>query len=84
MMRGIVVGLPIDRATRATVKACDPTGRRFQMTAEGLLARVWQHENDHLDGRLIIDYMDTQAELVNRKAIKALKATYEAARLDRR
>ena len=54
------------------------------MTAEGLLARVWQHENDHLDGRLIIDYMDTQAELVNRKALKALKAKYEAAQQDQR
>ena len=78
------VTVPIDRATRATVTACDLTGQRFQMTTEGLLARVWQHENDHLDGRLIVDYMDTQAELVNRKALKALKATYEAARHDKR
>lgn len=78
------VTVPIDRATRATLSACDPTGQRFQMTTEGLLARAWQHENDHLDGRLIIDYMDTQAELVNRRALKALKATYETARLDTR
>lgn len=78
------VTVPIDRAIRATVTACDPTGQRFQMTTEGLLARIWQHENDHLDGRLIVDYMDTQAELVNRKALKALKATYEAGRHDKR
>jgi len=74
------VSVPIDRATRATVAACDPTGQRFQMTAEGLLARIWQHENDHLDGKLIIDYMDTQAELVNRRILKALKATYDKRR----
>jgi len=73
------VNVPIDRATRATVQAHTPSGEPFQFTAEGFLARVWQHENDHLAGRLIIDYMDTQSELVNGRALKALRAKYKDA-----
>lgn len=45
----------VERSDKATVKAYDQTGRRFQKGAAGLLAQIFQHEIDHLDGILFID-----------------------------
>jgi peptide deformylase len=43
------------RALQVTVDAQDVTGKRLEVTGEGMLARVFQHETDHLDGVLFID-----------------------------
>jgi peptide deformylase len=45
----------IKRAKKATVKAYDENGVLFERGASGLLAQVFQHETDHLDGILFID-----------------------------
>ena len=45
----------VERAGRVEVRGLDPTGRPRHFEARGLLARVLQHEVDHLDGVLIID-----------------------------
>jgi peptide deformylase len=44
------------RATSATVEACDENGLKFSFGASGLLAQIFQHEIDHLDGILFIDH----------------------------
>jgi peptide deformylase len=46
----------IERYTEITVKGLDEKGEAIEMEATGLLARVLQHEIDHLNGKLIIDY----------------------------
>jgi len=46
----------IQRAKGVVLKAYDEKGTPFTIEAEGLLARCFQHEIDHLNGRLIIDY----------------------------
>ena len=46
------------RPLAVTVQAQDVTGRHFTIKADGLLARVIQHENDHLHGKLYIDHLD--------------------------
>ena len=43
------------RPERAVVKGLDRTGQEQQREAQGLLARAFQHEMDHLDGRVFID-----------------------------
>jgi len=48
----------ITRPARVTVQAFNEKGRPFTMDAEGLLARIIQHEYDHLDGILYIDRGD--------------------------
>ncbi len=68
------------RATRAVIDAFDTDGRPFQKTATDLVARIWQHEADHLDGRMITDNMSTTDEIVNRRAIKQLEADFAASR----
>jgi peptide deformylase len=47
----------IERAKKVTVRALDETGQTVEVTAEGLLGVALQHENDHLDGVLMIDHM---------------------------
>jgi len=51
--RGYVV-----RPNKVTVRARDRKGKTFEITGEGLLARAFCHEIDHLDGVLYIDKMD--------------------------
>lgn len=55
-VRGIYGTVP--RSQRATVKAHDENGKLFERGASGLLAQVFQHEVDHLNGILFIDKVD--------------------------
>ena len=48
----------VDRATRIRVRALDERGKRLDFEATGLLARIIQHEVDHLDGVVFIDRLD--------------------------
>jgi peptide deformylase len=54
----------VRRMTSVTVKAMDLNGRSVRIKAENYLARVLQHEIDHLDGILFVDRMDDSAELL--------------------
>lgn len=47
----------VERAEKITVTALDKNGERFSRSAEGLLAICIQHEIDHLDGKLFVDYL---------------------------
>jgi len=47
----------VPRAERVRVRALDREGQPFELDADGLLAVCIQHEIDHLDGRLFIDYL---------------------------
>jgi peptide deformylase len=49
------VVVPVERACSLTVEATSPEGEPLRVEAEGLEARVIQHELDHLDGVLIVD-----------------------------
>ncbi len=48
----------IERPCKVTVKGLDENGQAIEVEAKGLLARVLLHEIDHLNGKLIIDYMN--------------------------
>ena len=50
----------IQRPARVTVQALNERGRPFTLDADGLLARIIQHEYDHLDGILYIDRGDQE------------------------
>jgi len=47
----------VERADRIRVRALDRDGQPFELAAEGLLAVCIQHEIDHLDGKLFVDYL---------------------------
>jgi peptide deformylase len=64
----------IDRAALIRVRAFDPDGREFELTAEGMLAVCIQHEIDHLDGKLFVDYLsELKRERLKKKAVKKAK-----------
>lgn len=47
----------VPRYTKVRVKALDNDGRSFRVTAEGFLARIFQHEIDHTKGVVFIDHI---------------------------
>ena len=49
----------VDRPQKVKVKALDRDGKAYELIAEGLLAVCIQHECDHLNGKLFVDYLST-------------------------
>jgi peptide deformylase len=68
------------RFARVTCRWYDLEGHRMEMAAEGLMARIFQHETDHLNGRLIIDRMTPASRLSVRGRLKELEREYKAVR----
>ncbi len=64
----------IRRPMAAKLTATDLRGQPVTRRAEGFMARVWQHEFDHLNGVLIIDRMTPLDRIATRRALKALEA----------
>jgi len=60
----------VRRAERITVRALDAEGRPFTLEAEGLLAVCIQHEMDHLEGKVFVEYL---SRLKQQRIIKKLK-----------
>ena len=54
----------VTRRERVWVVAQDRHGKKFKVSGSGLLGRALQHELDHLDGKLYIDYLDSMDELI--------------------
>ncbi len=52
----------VPRYSKVRVRALDETGREIRMTAEGFLARVFQHEVDHTNGIVFIDHIKDNHE----------------------
>jgi len=63
----------VRRPSVCTVTALDENGREFSFSAAGLLARCLQHENDHLEGMLIIDKFDLPTRRRVKTQIEALE-----------
>lgn len=72
------VRVRVRRAKRCRVVAHDPQGALIEIECSDLLARIMQHENDHLEGKLIIDRMDGPDRIANKKAIAQLEADFKA------
>ena len=63
----------VKRATDVTIKYIDENGQEQVKRARGLLAKAFQHEVDHLDGKLFIDLLDPTLKPEVKKAIKKLR-----------
>jgi len=65
----------VTRANHVTVRAQDLEGKFFEKTGEGLLARAFLHETDHLNGKLFISHVSAlKRDLIKRKIRKMVKA----------
>ncbi len=64
------VHVEVERPARLRVRAQDPAGKKLEIEAEGLEARVIQHEIDHLDGVLILDRISREER---KEAMRAMR-----------
>ena len=73
---------PVERAARVRVQAQDRHGVAFERELEGLLAVCVQHEMDHLDGRLFVDYLSSlKRERIRRRLEKEQRERGDQSRL---
>ncbi len=75
------VCIKVKRAKKILVKAEDEDSKPLTIKAEGLLACAFQHEIDHLKGKLIIDYASLFDKLKIRNKVRELKKRSEYERL---
>ena len=69
------VHVEVERPAQVRVRARDETGRELEIEAEGLEARVIQHEVDHLDGVLILDRISKEARKEAMRAMREGRST---------
>ncbi|MET0102763.1 MAG: peptide deformylase [Sedimenticola sp.] len=71
----------VSRADRVKVSALDRDGNPFELEADGLLAVCIQHELDHLDGKLFIDYLSgLKRQRIRKKLEKEARINQASAR----
>ena len=59
----------VKRARSVIVEAFNENGQKFKLSANGLLARIIQHETDHLDGKIFLDRLTDMKSLMSRENI---------------
>ncbi len=65
----------VTRAKVVTIRAQDATGKFFEKSGDDLLARAFQHETDHLNGKLYLSHLSAlKRDLIKRKIRKLMKA----------
>jgi peptide deformylase len=65
------------RSKSLKIQAQDLDGNPIEEVADGYIARVWQHETDHLNGTMIIDRMGPVARLASRRALRELQQKWD-------
>ncbi len=70
----------VRRAERITINAYNLEGEEIEGELSGLMARVVQHETDHLDGKLFIDRLSPTGQMEVRDALAALESQWQIRR----
>lgn len=65
------------RAEKVTIRALDRFGKPFEMSAEGLMGECFQHEIDHLHGKLFVDLLSPIKRAMARKKVDKFKRQQE-------
>ena len=73
------VTVAVVRSTTLRLRAQTLTGEPVEAIESGYVARIWQHETDHLNGVLLTDRMGPVAKLTNRRTLRDLEAKYAEA-----
>ena len=72
------VGVPVERSEIIEMEYTGMEGETYHVKAEGWIARVFQHEIDHLDGKLILDRTDRDCRVEALEALQACEPTLMA------
>lgn len=67
------VNAEIERPSKVLLRGISPKGKELRIEADGLLARVFQHETDHLNGKLFIDYVEPYQRNEIKHILKKIK-----------
>ncbi len=67
------ITIEVRRPRQASIEAFDERGRPFAVASEAFIARIWQHEFDHINGVLIIDRMSPKDRLATRRTLRDLE-----------
>ena len=67
------IHVDVKRPDRIILKGMNEKGETFEQEYEGMMARVFQHETDHLNGKLIIDYASAIQHALLKNKLKHLK-----------
>jgi peptide deformylase len=70
------VNINVYRNMKIRINAQDVTGQPFEQVESGYLARIWQHETDHLNGIMLTDRMGPVAKMTYRKILRDLEDRY--------
>lgn len=70
------LNINVARSKLVRIQARDLEGNPIDQKAAGYLARIWQHEFDHLNGTLLTDRMGPVAKLANRRLLRELEEKY--------
>jgi len=70
------VNINVLRSKTIRITAQDITGKSFEQLETGYLARIWQHEIDHLNGILLTDRMGPVAKMTYKRILKDLEEKY--------
>ena len=70
------LNVQVDRSQTLRIQAQDLEGNAVDQTETGYIARIWQHEFDHLNGTLLTDRMGAVAKMTNRRLLKELEEKY--------
>jgi len=71
------INAKILRSLSIQMNARDLEGKPVSQLESGYIARIWQHEVDHLNGTLLLDRMGPVAKMANRKLLKDLEQRYK-------
>jgi peptide deformylase len=64
----------LERPSKVKIKATGLDNKSFSLEAEGILSVVIQHEMDHLDGKIFVDYLtNLKREIIRKKLLKQKK-----------
>src|SRR5688500_12888020 len=72
------IHINVDRSKRMRMQANHLDGNPIDLTETGYIARIWQHEFDHLNGIMLTNHMGTVAKMTNRRVLKELEENYAA------
>ena len=72
------INVQVRRAQRCRIVAQDLAGAPLEIADAELVARIWQHETDHLHGTLILDRMGPADRIATRKTLKSLEASFKS------
>jgi peptide deformylase len=70
------INVDVLRSQTIRIKALDLEGKPFEQIETGYLARIWQHETDHLNGIMLTDRMGPVAKMTYRKVLRDLEEKF--------